>query len=386
MTKPISSISIDPDSDQPMSVSITPVTDHKKIAARWQALELRSDRSFFISWNWIEAWLESLDTPPFLAAISTTDGTDIALGLFCRHQETRHGVINVRQLILHATGNLRHDAITIEYNNLLCARGFKDAAWSMLISHLKKINTPKWDELIVPGATSDVEKMTASLLPKSYRRAEAGSSFVDLTALRRAGVENRDGFIATLSKNKRSQIRRSLKLYAERGPLLLERAQTHEQALEYFDAMGTLHDAKWRARGETSSISNPVYIAFHKQLLNSCFAKGQVELVRARAGEHIFGWVYNFIDRGNVLFYLSGFVEEEDNKLKPGLTTHILAIEDHLAHGRNIYDFMGGDAPYKKSLGEDGPQIVSYALQKPGPALMLEAAGRRLKNQLSNKG
>jgi hypothetical protein len=52
-----------------------------------------------------------------------------------------------------------------------------------------------------------------------------------------------------------------------------------------------------------------------------------------------------------VLAYQSGFAYPQgDAQRKPGLTCHHLAVEDHLAHGMETYDFLAGAGRYKTSL------------------------------------
>lgn len=381
MTSPQRQSSEDKDPVDPLQVELTPLNDITTLARRWQALELKSDRSFFLSWHWIGAWVEGLQKPPLMCAIKAEDGSDIALGLFTETHELRHGLVSARQLVLHATGNPAQDVITIEYNSLLCARQMEEQAWSALLQHLKSLSSPTWNEIVILGTTTKIEKITHKSMPRSYRKAETGSYLIDLSTLRRQGIQDHDGYLATLSKNTRNQIRRSLNLYKEQGPVTLERAQTIEQAHNFLEQLHQWHEAKWQERGITSVLSNKHYIDFHHRLLETGLKSGQIEILRARAGDHIFGGLYNFVDRGNVYFYFSGFRSEDDNRRKPGLTTHALAIEDHLKKGSTTYDFMAGDDRYKKSLGEPGPDIITYTIQKPEPALLLEGLGRRLKSQ-----
>jgi len=51
-----------------------------------------------------------------------------------------------------------------------------------------------------------------------------------------------------------------------------------------------------------------------------------------------------------VLNYPSGFLYESDGRLKPGLVSHVLAIEDAVARNERGYDFMAGSAGHKDRL------------------------------------
>ena len=56
-------------------------TDRSALAARWQALEERSDASFFQRWTWVGAWLDSYGVRPELLAVTDKNGQDVALAL-----------------------------------------------------------------------------------------------------------------------------------------------------------------------------------------------------------------------------------------------------------------------------------------------------------------
>ena len=73
---------------------------------------------------------------------------------------------------------------------------------------------------------------------------------------------------------------------------------------------------------------------------------------------------------------------DSDRRLKPGLVTHTLCIEDHLNGTANVYDFMAGDNRYKTSLGEPGPTIVSFVAEKAHPLLQVENCLRHLKHRM----
>ena len=97
-----------------------------------------------------------------------------------------------------------------------------------------------------------------------------------------------------------------------------------------------------------------------------------MELLRVSAGADIIGYVYNLVYRGHVYAYQTGILYESNPRLKPGLVSHCLCIERHLEEGSDVYDFMAGDARYKASLGEPGPDMALPA----GGAAHLAAAYR----------
>jgi len=65
--------------------------------------------------------------------------------------------------------------------------------------------------------------------------------------------------------------------------------------------------------------------------------------------------------RGVVTFYQSGLRYEDDNRLKPGLIAHSLAIQHYLDGKASEYDFLAGErgrVQYKQSLGSCKRQLM----------------------------
>lgn len=180
--------------------------------------------------------------------------------------------------------------------------------------------------------------------------------------------------------------RRAMAPYRERGPLLLEMAEDVDIALTWFRAAGAWQRERWAARGMAGAFDHPFYVRMHERLIREGLEAAAVELIRVAAGGIPIGYLYNFRWRGWVGFYFGGYAFETDNRLKPGLVTHAMAIERHLATGIAIYDFMAGDHRYKASLVAPGPRIDAIMLERPRPLLRLEAAARSLKQRLGGGG
>ena len=87
--------------------------------------------------------------------------------------------------------------------------------------------------------------------------------------------------------------------------------------------------------------------------------------------------MYNLVLRGHVLAFVTGFLYEEDKRLKPGLVCHTLAIERHLREGASVYDFLAGETRYKSNLGIPGPDFVYLLIQRPTAVTRAERLLRR---------
>ncbi|HZG07633.1 MAG TPA: GNAT family N-acetyltransferase [Allosphingosinicella sp.] len=346
------------------------------LEAQWRGLEARTDITFFLSWDWIGAWIDEAGLPDVVLA-GRAGGELVCLGLLRRSVDRRHGVVRSRTLHLHATGCEDQDVIFIEYNGLLTDRRFaplEAQALAFLRSRQKEIG--RFDEVGFGGFAEDRYQAVRTAGQRTHVHALKSTAFVDLAALRVSG----DDYLATLSANTRQQIRRAVRIYEARGPLALEPARSVEEALEFFDAMGALHEAAWRGKGDDGGAWRfPFLVAFHRRVIARSFAKGGVEIVRVSCGGQAIGYIYCLVRGGWIGSYLSGFAYEADNKVKPGLVSFCLYIQHRLKTGGDVFDFLAGDHRYKTSLGTLGPSIYWFRAQERRPQFLLERALRRAK-------
>ncbi len=348
-------------------------------AALWQELEARAEPMFFLSWDWIGSWIETAKISPAIL-IGRHQGRVVLLAALMPRARRSPTGLTIHGLHLNATGDPAFDIITVEYNGFMVERGLEGRFDAAAIKYLTS-------GITVAGQRRDELHMKTACAPIDQAIVDSGATFtdvqskpsyrIDLNAVRESGK----AYLDTLSANTRQQIRRSMRLYEKRGALVATRATTVDQANIWLDELGVLHQIYWVARGEAGGFANPYFVAFQRQLLRTCLARGTVELFRVSAGEQAIGYVFNFIYRGQVYAYLTGILYEDDGKLKPGLVNHVLAIEAHLAEGAAIYDFMAGDNRYKSNLGAPGPDMFYFVAQRPTLALRLENTLRQAKHR-----
>lgn len=341
----------------------------------WLDLEKRADITFFLSWDWMSAWIAELGRcPPVL--IGEASGALILLGLVMPRYRREGGVIRVSGLSLHTTGDRSKDCIAIEYNGFLVDRAWSGTAGREAVSYLLRqaiVGGRRRDELHIVGM---LEEQAAAITPAGmlvqvpYLKP---SWQVDLRAVRSSGK----AYLDTLSANTRQQIRRSMRLYEATGKLSAEWATDAATALDWLNGLKELHQRQWQARGKSGGFASAFFERFQRRLVAACVPRGTAELIRISRGGQPIGYLYNLIRDGHVLAFVSGFLYEDDNRLKPGLVCHALAIERHAQMGDSIYDFMAGETRYKSNLGQPGPVFAYLLLQRPTAMTRAERILRR---------
>ena len=336
----------------------------------WRDLESRSDRSFFMSWSWIGAWLGALPSQirPELLRVES-QGRIVALGVLVRRLLRRHGVFLSRALFLNSTGDPYLDEITIEYNGLLAERGFEQEAAQACVEFL--LSRGDWDEWFLDGVQ---DPGLSNRVPARDMRwvlsRQAKCCYVDLERLRGSGNE----YLGLLGSNTRHNIRRSVREYEKFGPLVLENATTPEQASAFLAGLQQLHQAHWQSKGLPGSFANPFFVEFHQRLVRLLLADGSIQLLRLRAGNASVGYLYNFVDRGRVYSYQSGFNYKLCPKThgRPGLVAHAYAVEFNRKLGHLLYEFMAGDGQHKQALGLGSTDMVWLVARRPRLRFLLE--------------
>ena len=354
-----------------------------RIEAMWRDLERRAAAPFFLSWHWMGPWLVAIEERPHLLVAREGDRV-LGLALLLVARQWRQRVLAVPTLFLNQTGDPGQDVVTIEFNDVLAKRGRETDVRRAVLAFLAGNDVlvgNRYDAIAWQGALQALEADLRALQLPWRATTATSSAYVDLAAIRRSCRT----YLEQLGRNTRRQIRRACELYQARGDLVLEAAAGVEEALRFFHAAGALHQARWEARGKPGAFAYPFYIRFHELVIRAGLPRGAVELVRARAGDRTIGYLYNFIHRGRVSYYFSGFAYEEDNRLKPGLVTHSLCIARHLAAGHDVYDFMGGSERYKTSLGQPGPDLIGVIIEQPLPLIRVEAALRRFKQRMEGR-
>jgi len=356
---------------------LPPLTELQEI---WCTLEVRAESSFFLSWIWIGAWLESLPSSIKLSLLQVErNGIPIGLGILSSRKIKRHGFLRSRALYLHDTGDPLLDEITVEHNGFLAERGSEGIVPQASIEFLLSKHH-HWDEIFLDGLRQtgmpSVPKMVSARLRTLKRSA---CHVVDLEGLRSAGGD----YLSQLGKNSRYSIRRSMRSYEKHGVLQLVEAESAMQAHEFMNRLQYFHQRYWQQKGQQGSFANPFFNSFHHRLIDDGFKQGAIQMLKITAGDSEIGYLYNFAHRGRVYNYQSGFNYDQIGPHdRPGLVSHTKAVEHNMSKGFTIYDFMAGDSDYKKSLGTAVEQMTWEVIQKNQLKFRIEDALRTVKQRV----
>ncbi len=340
-------------------------------AELWRGLEDALDsKTIACGWDWTETWLRHYgDLVPHRFAVAEGDGEAHGIALVTEGVQRRRGPFKVRTLHLGTAGEPVGDSVYVEYNRMLVHEAHRDAFAIALLAAIRR--TEGWDELTLDGFVPGEAAAFMTAEPRLTARIDP-CPVMDLRPARSHGDA-----MADLRSSVRSRIRRSLRLL---GPLQTEWATTNDHALDVLDELIALHQARWTAEGLPGLFSSARLTAFHRELVPRLLADERAVLYRVRNNAGTVGCLYGYVEDNRVLCYQSGFAGfTEDNRIKPGLVTHALCMQEALERGIDEYDFLAGDQRYKRELANMERQLVWARAVRRRPKPMAIEGLRRLR-------
>jgi CelD/BcsL family acetyltransferase involved in cellulose biosynthesis len=187
-----------------------------------------------------------------------------------------------------------------------------------------------------------------------------------------------DDVASRLSGGARRRARASLRAMEAHGQITVEWATRPDHAQDVLAELMSLHQARWTADGRPGLFAPGRFADVHRELAPELVAAGRAVLFRLRVDGVTAGCLYHLVDGDRLAFYQSGFARPADNRLRPGLVTHLHCIEEARARGFAVYDFLAGDARYKRDLSDGERETWRVGLRRPRLRLRAYDAAREL--------
>ena len=377
----------------PVTIELLPYEEKATAARWWQELEQRTDNTRLTnSWLWTKIWLDHhghVLHPTFV--FGRQDGQIIGATVVVSESYKRKSLPLPITHIYIGTGEYT------KYNRILAAPGYEDSFAEAMLQALQR--KCRWSELRFDG----MDPHDAEVLLRASRKVglafEVTSGKAPAFDFRKADEEGHKDVISALSSNTRYNLRRSMRLFVKAyGELSLEWSETPEQAREILEELIELNRVRWNSFNQGGSFDQAYIVSYHKSLIDEVgiWPQGSVILCRVKAGEKTLGCVFHFVAQGHLFFSKSGMLLSEDAKLKPGLVTHLLCMEEckkrSLAAqqqgdvGILIYDFLTGEGSlqYKDSLSNQEGSLES-AITERGLLLGLLRSAGNIKRMLKRR-
>lgn len=366
-----------------ITVSRQSIPGLSDLAGLWRELEGRADGSFFTSWVWIGSWLATFSADGTLPNVSliTARAGGVVVGLALIGESNVRGSLRGRAIAaLNQSGVPEDDVIYIEYNDFLLDRQFAGPTREAMLAFFAGSKN-SWREFRLSGVTP---VLAAVAKQSGLRHRVVDDKLCPWVALAKIPV-GLPGYLGALSSNTRQKIQRSLRLYEKEGEIRLCVLTNEAEARTGLTEMAEIHKQSWRERnGHGGAFGCARFERFADHLLTTGIGSGAVQLLRASAGTKPFGYLLNFMHHGHVYAYQSGFAYRDDNRYRPGLAAHALAISHAREQGLLGYHFMAGDGRYKSSLANADERLLWMTLRHDDLMSRAEDGVRAFKSSVKN--
>lgn len=353
-----------------MEVELLDAGRRTEAARAWRRLEvLLPEAGLFPSWAWTELWLDFYgDAVEHWFALGRR-GTEPAGASLVTRRRRRVGGMTINELHLGTAGEPPGEGLHVERNRPLVAVDDRVAFAAGLESALARL--PGWHRIHLHGVPEADAGYLLDVLSAPELRIEPSPC----TALTRD-----EDVLDVLGSGTRARVRRSDKEY---GGVEGRWAETPQEGHAVLDELIALHEARWHRAGEPGAFASPRSRAFHHATLDRLVPRGDAVAFRAvdGAGTTI-GCLLGHVDGDRLCFYQSGLAEPRSKRCKPGLSCHVSCMREAAARGLAAYDFLGGDARYKRELATATESLVWAVAWRAGPRAAAVRAAQRLRRRL----
>ena len=166
-----------------------------------------------------------------------------------------------------------------------------------------------------------------------------------------------DGYLATLSKKQRHEIRRKVRKAHREAQVEWRRAIAGDALEEDIELFFRLHEA---SAPDKAAFWNDETRRFFRDVTWALHQEGRLELSLIYYNGEPVASLFCFREKDSILVYNSGYEPERYRSLSSGLVLLSHVIEDAIERGFREFDFLRGDERYKYDFG--GVDKVIYRL------------------------
>lgn len=354
-----------------------PMGTRPQVPDWWEPLRTQAGHaSAWLSQSWLQQWLDTFSHAFVGTWVRWTEGERTVAGCLLLSGSIRRGGVRLPTLFVNVADVTAERAPMAEFNLPPCLPGYEAAVGRDLG---RMIAGRTWQVLSFPGHEGGalVDAMMAELPALRVDDDARAAPYVDLTTVTGSVLDG-------LSRNSRQNLRRMMRLYEKRdGALAIRPAADAAEAHAWIDELAALHNRTWSKRGQQGAFEHASYCGFAHRLIDATFGQGTVEVLRATAGERTVGLLFNLVADRKICFVQSGFAyETEDQRLQPGMATIALAIDHYVSRGLAEFDFLAGDAQYKRVFAGHERTLHWTRVWRASPtmrvALGIDALARRI--------
>jgi CelD/BcsL family acetyltransferase involved in cellulose biosynthesis len=171
-----------------------------------------------------------------------------------------------------------------------------------------------------------------------------------------------DAFLAGLSANRRSQLRRKRAKLAAAYPTRFFIWDDAGRLAEAVQHLAALHRKRWRDVSE--SFASREYLELHLSGMRAALPRDELRLYCLEIAGELRAMLYAYRLRRRIFVVQAGF-DPQYARLSPGAVLLDHALEHAIAEGNEIVDFLRGEHEYKERLASDRRETLRVSAFRP---------------------
>ena len=306
---------------------------------QWNTLGISAIETVFLTYDWLATWLEELVPDAELHVLTAWEGERLvaALPLFGTQHRGRG-----RRWAFMGTGTL-----TPNHLDAIAEPGLREQVLPGLAEQLLG-ESAQWDTLEFDKLPAD--RVTATAFDTAFVKAGLATSLSESAVCFVCSLPpTYDEYLASRSKSTRKKIGETRRwLSRQPSSFQLARADTEEAALRALDSLEHFHQARWEAKGYPGAFSNERVVRFHDAEVRAALKSGYLRMYTLSDGDHIVAVSYNYRIGCTAQAYLTSF-DAAFSQSSPGVLLRAFVIEQLIAEGVTLFDWLEGAESYKKA-------------------------------------
>lgn len=367
---------------------VTRSDELEELRDEWRALLAQSfSAEPMLDPDWLLTWWRHYGEKRELAVgLFYENGCLVGLAPLCRRRYRYFPGMTYRRLEFLGAGFDEQDGVGSDYLCLIAKPESHTRVCDAFVRRLADGSFGSWDECLLQmmdGSHPVSAGIRASLTQSQLAFEEASNAQSPYMTL----PQSWESYLAGLSKKRRQSLHyalRDFKEWAEACPggWRVERANDDETLRRALHAVGALHTARWRSEGVTGAFSSKRFVEFHNEYACKMLAEGRLELAwLSVAGQPVAG-IYCFHANGKVYFYQSGRVMNVPSKVRLGIVMLILTLQEAIRKGAREFDFLGGEAQYKRLFATGSRDLIGFRVARPSARETLLKTLKTFRNTL----
>jgi CelD/BcsL family acetyltransferase involved in cellulose biosynthesis len=320
-----------------------------EIEADWRSLAERRGNAFLTP-EWYFAWLRSYgaQADPAVIAVRAPAGDlrgimPLARDRAARPRSLRFGGANLADHLHPVAGLEEEEAVAVAAGARL---GAEISGWSAIVLDNVDADAGWWRAMMSAAPVS--------LAAVSYR--ETTLPCIQLPT-------SWDTYLASRSRNFRSQLGRKLRALQRSHEVLFRRTQAASELASDLETFFRLHDARWESRGGSSSTTERAR-SFHADFAAAALERGWLRLWLMEVdGDSVAAW-YGWRLGERYSYYLAGF-EPRWSDASVGLLLLAHTVHEAIDEAASEYDLLLGEEAYKQRFATATRPVETVILARP---------------------